>query len=94
MLTGGALVTRSFTSTTVKHSQPQTLEVNVLFVHQNLPGQFKHIAPALAAQPGSHVVALSMREMAPTIWKGVRVVSYAARRSSSRAIHAFRTNPV
>jgi hypothetical protein len=24
--------------------------MNILFLHQNFPGQFKHLAPALAAQ--------------------------------------------
>ena len=31
--------------------------MNILFVHQNFPGQFKHLAPALAQQ-GHKVVAL------------------------------------
>jgi nucleoside-diphosphate-sugar epimerase len=31
-----------------------------LFIHQNFPGQFKHLAPALAAQ-GHEVVGLSVR---------------------------------
>ena len=33
--------------------------MRVLFVHQNFPGQFKHLAPALAAQ-GHEVVALGI----------------------------------
>ncbi|MFO1329536.1 MAG: glycosyltransferase [Rubrivivax sp.] len=33
--------------------------MNVLFVHQNFPGQFKHLAPALAAR-GHQVLALGM----------------------------------
>lgn len=32
--------------------------MNILFVHQNFPGQFPHIAKALAADPGHRVVAL------------------------------------
>ncbi|MBL8837924.1 MAG: glycosyltransferase family 4 protein [Alphaproteobacteria bacterium] len=32
--------------------------MNVLFVHRNFPGQFPHLAPALAARPGNRVVAL------------------------------------
>jgi glycosyltransferase involved in cell wall biosynthesis len=37
---------------------------NYLFIHQNFPGQFKHLAPALAAQ-GHEVVGVGMNE--PTI---------------------------
>ncbi len=32
--------------------------MRVLFVHQNFPGQYKHIAPALAADPENQVVAI------------------------------------
>lgn len=35
--------------------------MKVLFIHQNFPGQFKHLAPALKAA-GHEVVALGMRE--------------------------------
>ena len=45
-----------------------------LFIHQNFPGQFKHLAPALAAQ-GHEVVALAVNQpSAPT--PGVRVVRH------------------
>ncbi|WP_265583379.1 hypothetical protein [Synechocystis salina] len=36
--------------------------MNVLFLHQNFPGQFKHLAPALVAQ-GHQVVAMIMQKM-------------------------------
>ena len=35
--------------------------MNVLLVHQNFPGQFKHLAPALVAR-GDRVVALAMNQ--------------------------------
>lgn len=38
--------------------------MNVLFVHQNFPGQYRHLAPALAAQ-GHGVVALGQRKPVP-----------------------------
>ncbi len=37
--------------------------MNLLFVHQNFPGQFRHLAPALAAR-GDRVVALTMNDAA------------------------------
>lgn len=33
--------------------------MRVLFIHQNFPGQFRHVAIALAKQPGNEVVALT-----------------------------------
>jgi len=35
--------------------------MKILFIHQNFPGQFKHLAPALAAQ-GHEVVALGINK--------------------------------
>lgn len=32
--------------------------MRLLFIHQNFPGQFKHLAPAFAAEPGCAVVAI------------------------------------
>ena len=37
--------------------------MNILFIHQNFPGQFKNLAPALAAR-GDHCVADSACEKA------------------------------
>ena len=36
--------------------------MNILFVHQNFPGQYLHLARHLAAQPGRRVLALSQRQ--------------------------------
>jgi glycosyltransferase involved in cell wall biosynthesis len=48
----------------------------ILFIHQNFPGQFRHLAPALAAD-GHEVVALGMAAQADQL-PGVRVVSHQA----------------
>lgn len=63
--------------------------MKILFVHQNFPGQFKHLAPALAADKTNTVVALTMMREAPAQWNGVRLVSYGAARSSSRNVHPW-----
>jgi glycosyltransferase involved in cell wall biosynthesis len=47
--------------------------MNILFVHQNFPGQFPHLAPALAAQ-GHRVLALHINA-APAL-PGVEAVRY------------------
>jgi hypothetical protein len=38
--------------------------MNILLVHQNFPGQFKHLAPAMARQ-GHRVVALHINACPP-----------------------------
>jgi len=62
--------------------------MNILFVHQNFPGQFKHLAPALARQ-GHRVVAMTMRQVEPGNWQGVRLLPYAAGRGSTPGIHPW-----
>lgn len=58
--------------------------MKILFIHQNFPGQFKHLAPALAAQ-GHQVVALATR--AGHQLPGVKQLVYPICQSSSTQIH-------
>ncbi|HEU4853585.1 MAG TPA: glycosyl transferase family 1 [Telluria sp.] len=59
--------------------------MNVLFIHQNFPGQFVHLSANLAAQKGNRVVALAMRENpAP---KNVQVRKYSLLRSPAAETH-------
>ncbi|MBC5764738.1 glycosyltransferase family 4 protein [Ramlibacter albus] len=62
--------------------------MRLLFVHQNFPGQFKHLAPALAAR-GHEVVAMTMKANQPAQWNGVRLVPYAVGRASTPGIHPW-----
>ena len=62
--------------------------MNILFIHQNFPGQFKHLAPALA-QAGHRVLAMTMREAPDRFWNGVELVPYGASRSSTPGIHPW-----
>lgn len=62
--------------------------MNILFIHQNFPGQFKFLAPALA-QRGHNVVAMTMRKEQPENWQGVRLAPYTATRGSTRGIHPW-----
>ena len=55
--------------------------MHILFVHQNFPGQYKHIAAALAREPGHELVALAVHER--PVPAGVRVVRYATARPPS-----------
>ena len=47
--------------------------MNILFIHQNFPGQFKFLAPALAAR-GHRVVAMTMQKIEQQNWHGVTLV--------------------
>ena len=62
--------------------------MKILFIHQNFPGQFKHLAPALAAA-GHQCVALTLRVKEPQSWKGVRVLPYEIKRKQGGGIHPW-----
>ena len=61
--------------------------MRVLFVHQNFPGQYKHLAPALAAKSGNEVVALAINNN-PAL-PGVKVFRYGISWGSSPDIHPW-----
>ncbi|MTJ04764.1 MAG: glycosyltransferase [Sediminimonas qiaohouensis] len=62
--------------------------MNILFIHQNFPGQFKHLAPALAAG-GHRCVALTLRVEKPIRWNGVQVLPYALPESRRQHVHPW-----
>ncbi len=60
--------------------------MNILFVHQNFPGQFRYSAAALAADRRNRVVALCINTPAfPT--PDVTIARYGVKRSPSKEIH-------
>lgn len=60
--------------------------MQILFVHQNFPGQFRYSATALAANPKNRVVALCINEPAyPT--PGVVIGRYSVRRPPAKELH-------
>ena len=59
--------------------------MNILLVHQNFPGQYRHLAPALAAR-GHRVVALGTKQVAIP---GVELIQYGAERGGTTGIHPF-----
>ncbi len=60
--------------------------MKVLFVHQNCPGQFKHLAPALAAE-GHEVVFIGQKDK-PTP-PGVKRLEYEPHRKVTPKIHPY-----
>jgi len=63
--------------------------MRILLVHQNFPGQFKHLAPALVGAAGTEVTAFCMRKDLPGQLNGMRVVSYQPARGTSTGIHPW-----
>jgi len=65
--------------------------VNILFIHQNFPGQFKFLAPALA-EKGHRVVAMTLRKTEVENWQGVRVVPYSISTGNTPTLHPWVTD--
>lgn len=61
--------------------------MKILLVHQNFPGQFKHLVPALLANPANEVVAFTMNPCPPIA--GLRVVQYTAAKSTGKDVHPW-----
>ncbi|MCW9043368.1 MAG: glycosyltransferase [Pseudopelagicola sp.] len=62
--------------------------MNILFIHQNFPGQYKHLAPALA-RAGHKCVALTLRVEKPKQWQGVQLLPYKIRRNPGQGLHPW-----
>lgn len=71
-----------------RNDQAQTgrQHVKILFIHQNMPGQYKHLAPAMA-RAGHEVVFLTQR--ADVDLPGVRRATYAKPRAAHAATHHY-----
>jgi glycosyltransferase involved in cell wall biosynthesis len=59
--------------------------MNILFIHQNFPGQFVHLSTDLAKQKGNKVVALTIRQQ--PVPEGVMVRPYTMLRPSAPETH-------
>lgn len=62
--------------------------MNILFIHQNFPAQFKHLAVELARQ-GHKVTALTLKVKERTQWNGVDVVPYGILKRSEQRTHPW-----
>lgn len=60
-----------------------------LFVHQNMPGQFKHMAARLALNPDNEVVFITQREKIGI--PGVKKVKYKPSRTVQQSSHHYMT---
>lgn len=62
--------------------------MKILFAHQNYPGQFKFLAPALAEQ-GDEVRALTSREFETEQLQGVRLERYTLEKGNTPGLHPW-----
>lgn len=62
--------------------------MNILFIHQNFPGQFKFLAPALVKQ-GHQASAMVMRKDGQSEWQGVKLFNYFPERGSTAGVHPW-----
>jgi len=62
--------------------------MNILFIHQNFPVQFRFLAPALVQQ-GHTVLAMTMQKVQSTDWQGVKLVPYNASRGTTPNVHPW-----
>ena len=62
--------------------------MNILFIHQNFPGQFKFLAPALASQ-GHRVVAMTLQKVSATTWAGIEIIPYTTVRGTTPNVHPW-----
>ena len=63
--------------------------MRILFIHQNFPGQFRFLAPALAADPENRVMAMTMKPVLVKKWQGITLCSYSANRGTAKGVHPW-----
>jgi len=62
--------------------------MKILFIHQNFPGQFKFLAPALVTK-GHTVYAMTMQKGNELAWQGVQLFRYSPDRGTSPNVHPW-----
>lgn len=66
--------------------------MNYLFVHQNFPGQFRHVVPVLAADPNNRVVCIGEQpnlDGRPALHPATQVIGYPAPPAVSAQTHHY-----
>jgi glycosyltransferase involved in cell wall biosynthesis len=65
--------------------------MNFLFIHQNFPGQFRFLAPALVRK-GHRVLAMTLQKGVPSTWDGVELIPYSTARGTTPQVHPWVTD--
>ena len=82
------LACRAYTGIVQFYNIIKLSHMNILIIHQNFPGQYKHLSPALVRR-GDRVVALTPKVKERSSWQGVDIVPYKIVGSGSKEIHSW-----
>lgn len=63
--------------------------MKILFIHQNFPAQFKHLAPVLARNPANQVMAMIAQKTELREWQGVKLIPYRFQRGTTPNVHPW-----
>lgn len=63
--------------------------MNILFVHQNFPGQYSHIIRQLAKEKSLNLVALSITPAQKLVPNTIRVIQYGIQKANTPKIHPW-----
>ena len=63
--------------------------MNILFIHQNFPGQYRHVLKALAGSASRKMVALGVEALQEPIPSDVQAIRYEIHRRNARDIHPW-----
>jgi len=63
--------------------------MNILFVHQNFPGQYRHIVRELAKNKSVKIVALNVTSPQESITEKIKLLQYSIRRPNTPDIHPW-----
>jgi len=63
--------------------------MNILFIHQGFPGQYRHILRALAAQDCHRLVGLGIAELTESLPEGVNYLRYGLTRGNTPGVHEW-----
>ncbi|CAN4273956.1 RfaG Glycosyltransferase [Methylophilaceae bacterium] len=66
--------------------------MKILFIHQNFPGQFKHIAPIIAKDPKNQVVAITARTFESNQWNNIQINTYSHIRAPATNLNPWLIN--
>lgn len=62
--------------------------MKILIVHQNFPGQFKHLVPELLKDPQNQVLAFTMNDFAGS-HANLRTIKYQAAKGTAKDVHPW-----
>ena len=63
--------------------------MNILFIHQSFPGQYRHILRALASQGKHRIVGMGIAELSEPLPNGVTYLRYGLTRGNTPGLHEW-----